>query len=108
MVLVRLPGQAFENGQTVTVRDSLIERRSGGKQSEATDDSLQRGTVCGVGRRPADHSPGAQAASAYGGAGPSPYDTHSVDLSLGNEITVPRKGQITSPTSTTSRPRSIN
>ena len=25
----------------------------------------------------------------------SPYDTHSVDLSLGNEITVPRKGQIT-------------
>jgi dCTP deaminase len=23
----------------------------------------------------------------------SPYDTHSVDLSLGNEITVPRKGQ---------------
>jgi len=28
LVLVRLPGQAFENGQTVTVRDSLIERRS--------------------------------------------------------------------------------
>jgi deoxycytidine triphosphate deaminase len=25
----------------------------------------------------------------------SPYDTHSVDLSLGNEITVPKKGQIT-------------
>jgi len=25
----------------------------------------------------------------------SPYDTHSVDLTLGNEITVPRKGQIT-------------
>ena len=25
----------------------------------------------------------------------SPYDTHSVDLSLANEITVPRKGQIT-------------
>ena len=25
----------------------------------------------------------------------SPYDTHSVDLLLGNEITVPKKGQIT-------------
>ncbi|MHB8897348.1 MAG: dCTP deaminase [Thermoguttaceae bacterium] len=25
----------------------------------------------------------------------SPYDTHSVDLSLGDEITVPKKGQIT-------------
>jgi hypothetical protein len=27
LVLVRLPGQVFENGQTVTVRDSLVERR---------------------------------------------------------------------------------
>jgi dCTP deaminase len=25
----------------------------------------------------------------------SPYDTHSIDLSLGDEITVPKKGQIT-------------
>jgi len=27
LMLVRLPGQAFENGQTVTVRDSQVERR---------------------------------------------------------------------------------
>ncbi len=27
LVLVRLPGQAFENGQTVTVRDCQLERR---------------------------------------------------------------------------------
>ncbi len=27
LVLVRLPGQAFENGQTVTVRNSHVERR---------------------------------------------------------------------------------
>ncbi|MGD0896916.1 MAG: dCTP deaminase [Thermoguttaceae bacterium] len=29
------------------------------------------------------------------GQAPSPYDTHSVDLSLGNDITVPGKGQVT-------------
>jgi hypothetical protein len=28
LMLVRLPGQAFENGRTVTVRESEIERRS--------------------------------------------------------------------------------
>ena len=27
LVLIRLPSQAFENGQTVTVRDSLVARR---------------------------------------------------------------------------------
>ena len=27
LLLVRLPGQTFENGQTVTVRDSEVERR---------------------------------------------------------------------------------
>jgi len=28
LMLVRLPGQPFENGQTVTVRDSQVERRA--------------------------------------------------------------------------------